>query len=250
MLQGGACFPLPVDAGFPLPGDAGFPLPATRALFAGGSPATRALSIGGRSSGEGRHDRDRRISTPISLSKFFLPRDDKIEAWVLKSVSRKWKDYKHELKSKYKTANRTQEEIASDVPPEIVPQQWIDLVRNWFSERSENLSRIGRASRANHTTPHTTGSKSFARKRNEFQQLAAAAASAAVSSSSGSSSSAAAGELQQQQQQWQHQHQQLQLSAAAAAQYSSSSSMRSTAAAAACAAQQQEQQQQPQQQQQ
>nr|CAD1832890.1 unnamed protein product [Ananas comosus var. bracteatus] len=108
------------------------------------------------------------IRSNCRKSKFFLPRDDKIEAWVLKSVSRKWKDYKHELKSKYKTANRTQEEIASDVPPEIMPQQWIDLVRNWFSERSENLSRIGRASRANHTTPHTTGSKSFARKRNEF----------------------------------------------------------------------------------
>ncbi|XP_020106690.1 uncharacterized protein LOC109722927 isoform X1 [Ananas comosus] len=106
----------------------------------------------------------------MTRSKFFLPRDDKIETWVLKSVGRKWKDYKHELKSKYKTANRTQEEIASDVPPEIVPQQWIDLVRNWFSERNENLSRIGRASRASHTTPHTTGSKSFARKRYEFEE--------------------------------------------------------------------------------
>ncbi|OAY73341.1 Alpha,alpha-trehalose-phosphate synthase (UDP-forming) 1 [Ananas comosus] len=38
-------------------------------------------------------------------------------------------------------------------------------------QRIKNLSRIGKASRANHTTPHTIGSKSFARKRQEFEDL-------------------------------------------------------------------------------
>lgn len=50
---------------------------------------------------------------------------------MLKSVGRKWKDYKHELKSKYKTANRTQEEIASDVPPNcatIIDRSYSQLV--------------------------------------------------------------------------------------------------------------------------
>nr|CAD1820336.1 unnamed protein product [Ananas comosus var. bracteatus] len=58
----------------------------------------------------------------MTRSKFFLSPDDKVEAWVLKSVSRKWKDYKHELKIKYKKATRTQGEIASDIPPEIEKQ--------------------------------------------------------------------------------------------------------------------------------
>nr|CAD1821761.1 unnamed protein product [Ananas comosus var. bracteatus] len=55
-------------------------------------------------------------------------------------------------------------------PRKIVPQQWVDLVHYWFSEKSQLYSRIGRASRAKHTTPLTTGSMSFARKRQEFEE--------------------------------------------------------------------------------
>nr|CAD1833691.1 unnamed protein product [Ananas comosus var. bracteatus] len=96
--------------------------------------------------------------------------DNNVNAWILKSVSRKWKDYKCELKAKYMIEDYTEQQIVNVVPKEIVPQQWVDLVHYWFSEKSQLYSRIGRASRAKHTTPHTTGSISFARKRHKFEK--------------------------------------------------------------------------------
>nr|CAD1833486.1 unnamed protein product [Ananas comosus var. bracteatus] len=109
----------------------------------------------------------------ITRSKFSLPggiMKVDVDGWILKSVSQKWKDYKYDLKAKSKINQHTQQEVSKSVPPEVVPQQWIDLVRYWYSEKSEKYSKIGTASRKNHTTPHTTGSKSFARKRDEFEE--------------------------------------------------------------------------------
>nr|CAD1843238.1 unnamed protein product [Ananas comosus var. bracteatus] len=73
----------------------------------------------------------------IVESKFSVPSKECVNAWILKSVSRKWKGYKYELKAKYKVNDQTEQQIASTVPNEIMPQQWIDLVRIWFSEKSE-----------------------------------------------------------------------------------------------------------------
>nr|CAD1818042.1 unnamed protein product [Ananas comosus var. bracteatus] len=102
------------------------------------------------------------------ITKFKLPMDNNVNAWILKSVSRKWKDYKCELKAKYMIEDYTEQQIVNVVPKKIVPQQWVDLVHYWF--RKKLYSRIGRTSRAKHTTPHTTGSMSFARKRQEFEE--------------------------------------------------------------------------------
>ncbi|XP_020098042.1 uncharacterized protein LOC109716850 [Ananas comosus] len=107
----------------------------------------------------------------LTRTKFKLPMDNNVNAWILKSVSRKWKDYKCELKAKYMIEDYTKQQIVNVVPKEIVPQQWVDLVHYWFSEKSQLYSRIRRASRAKHTTPHITGSMSFARKRQEFEEI-------------------------------------------------------------------------------
>ncbi|XP_020107842.1 uncharacterized protein LOC109723769 isoform X3 [Ananas comosus] len=106
----------------------------------------------------------------LTRTKFKLPMDNNVNAWILKSVSRKWKDYKCELKAKYMIEDYTEQQIVNVVPKEIVPQQWVDLVHYWFSEKSQLYSQIGRASRAKHTTPHTTGSMSFARNRHKFEK--------------------------------------------------------------------------------
>nr|CAD1823252.1 unnamed protein product [Ananas comosus var. bracteatus] len=104
----------------------------------------------------------------LTRSKFLLPSNGNIEKWVLKSLSRKWKDFKCELKGKYMIDNYTEQEVASNVPSGFTSQQWIDLVRYWFSEKSKSYSQIGKVARAKHITPHTTGSMSFARKRDLF----------------------------------------------------------------------------------
>nr|CAD1822739.1 unnamed protein product [Ananas comosus var. bracteatus] len=70
-------------------------------------------------------------------SKFLLPSNGNIEKWILKSLSRKWKDFKCELKGKHMINNYIEQEVASNVPSGFTSQQWIDLVRYWFSEKSK-----------------------------------------------------------------------------------------------------------------
>ncbi|XP_020087977.1 uncharacterized protein LOC109709982 [Ananas comosus] len=106
----------------------------------------------------------------LTRSKLLFPSNGNIEKWVLKSLSRKWKNFKCGLKGKYIIDNYTEQEVASNVPSGFTSQQWIDLVRYWFSEKSKPYSQIGKVARAKHITPHTTGFMSFARKRDQFEK--------------------------------------------------------------------------------
>lgn len=103
--------------------------------------------------------------------KFVLPAREEINREVLKHVSSKWRIYRHRLKIKYKKAGKTQEQVASIVPKGVVPTQWTKLVDYWFSDRSQYLSTRGKEARAAQLHLHTTGSKSFARKRDEFEKV-------------------------------------------------------------------------------
>ncbi|KAK9094641.1 hypothetical protein Scep_026110 [Stephania cephalantha] len=107
----------------------------------------------------------------ISLSKkyFEIPDDARARKWILESIARKWKDYKFELKAKYFKAGKTRVEIEQLVPVGVFPGQWKSLVQYWFSDKSKLLSEKGRAARAHYKTPHTAGSKSFARMRHEYE---------------------------------------------------------------------------------
>nr|CAD1841008.1 unnamed protein product [Ananas comosus var. bracteatus] len=49
----------------------------------------------------------------LTRSKFSVPSKECVIAWILKSVSRKWKGYKYELKAKYKVNDQTEQQIAS-----------------------------------------------------------------------------------------------------------------------------------------
>nr|CAD1822777.1 unnamed protein product [Ananas comosus var. bracteatus] len=102
------------------------------------------------------------------LSKFLLLSNGNIEKWVLKSLSRKWKDFKCKLKGKHMINNYIEQEVASNVPSGFTSQQWIDLVRYWFSEKSKSYSQIGNLARTKYIIPHTTNSMSFARKIDQF----------------------------------------------------------------------------------
>jgi len=47
--------------------------------------------------------------------------------WVLKSLNRKWKEFKAKLKMDYKREGMT-EEVAHHCPPDIYPHQWRELI--------------------------------------------------------------------------------------------------------------------------
>ncbi|XP_038973330.1 uncharacterized protein LOC103721483 [Phoenix dactylifera] len=100
--------------------------------------------------------------------KFVLPPES--HDWVLKSLNRKWKEYKSKLKADWKREGMTEEEVARVCPPDVYHHQWRELVHYWFSERGQTYSDIGRAARASQTIHHTSGSKSYARLRVEFME--------------------------------------------------------------------------------
>ncbi|XP_074313014.1 uncharacterized protein LOC141648349 isoform X2 [Silene latifolia] len=108
----------------------------------------------------------------ISLlrEKFVLPDRPEIDKCILRHLGNKWKNYKHDLKLQYKKPDKTQEEIASTVPKGIPPSQWVKLVQYWFSDKCKMLSTKGKAARAAQTHLHVTGSKSYARRRDEFEK--------------------------------------------------------------------------------
>ncbi|KAL9238347.1 hypothetical protein vseg_012780 [Gypsophila vaccaria] len=103
-------------------------------------------------------------------SKFVIPDRPEIDKCILKHVGNKWRMYRHELKSLYKSPNKTQEQVASTVPNGVPQNQWVKLVHYWFSEKCKMLSEKGKEARAAQTHLHVTGSKSYARRRDEFEK--------------------------------------------------------------------------------
>ncbi|XP_038973457.1 uncharacterized protein LOC120105239 isoform X2 [Phoenix dactylifera] len=72
---------------------------------------------------------------PSYKTKFVLPANS--HDWVLKSVNRKWKEYKAKLKADWKHEGMTEEEVARVCPPDVISHQWRELVHYWFSERAQ-----------------------------------------------------------------------------------------------------------------
>lgn len=102
--------------------------------------------------------------------KFVLPAREEIDKSILKHVGKKWRAYRYELKVQFKKSDRTQEQVANIVPKRVDASQWTKLVQYWFSEKSQFLSTKGKEARALQSHLHTTGAKSFARMRDEFEK--------------------------------------------------------------------------------
>ncbi|KAH0637694.1 hypothetical protein KY290_017147 [Solanum tuberosum] len=71
--------------------------------------------------------------------KFSFPKRG--EAFILKSLGKKWKDYKCEIKD------------------QIAYRQWSGLVSYWLSDKAKRRTQANRNNRANQKMPHTGGSK-------------------------------------------------------------------------------------------
>ncbi|KAK1300708.1 hypothetical protein QJS10_CPB13g00710 [Acorus calamus] len=101
----------------------------------------------------------------IIKSKFEV--DPAIKTWVLKSIATKWRDWKALLKNKHYKVHETDEERLADLDDRVEPDQWQSLVEFWSSEEGKKLSAINSANRKRLKISHTTGTKSFARLREE-----------------------------------------------------------------------------------
>ncbi|KAF2315790.1 hypothetical protein GH714_040328 [Hevea brasiliensis] len=100
--------------------------------------------------------------------KFAYPSET--EKFILKSVNKKWRDYKSDLKAKYYDPLKTKEQISEDVPKDVLPPQWTALVNEWFTEKNQKMSSINTANAKKQKNAHTTSRKSYARLMKEMEK--------------------------------------------------------------------------------
>ncbi|KAL6640827.1 hypothetical protein ACP70R_021950 [Stipagrostis hirtigluma subsp. patula] len=90
--------------------------------------------------------------------------------WILKTVNKRWRDYKSDLKKKYYNPDeRTLEQIEKDVPDTVNENQWSSLLGLWCSETHKKLCRTNAESGKKLRHPHTSGRKSHARLKKEME---------------------------------------------------------------------------------
>ncbi|TVU21038.1 hypothetical protein EJB05_30649, partial [Eragrostis curvula] len=90
--------------------------------------------------------------------------------WILKTVNKRWRDYKSDLKKQYfKPDERTLEQIEKDVPDGVNENQWSSLLGLWCSDAHKKLCRTNAESGKKQRHPHTSGRKSHARLKKEME---------------------------------------------------------------------------------
>jgi hypothetical protein len=76
------------------------------------------------------------------LPRDFVDIDETYKAWVLKSASKKWKDFKVGLKRNYFDHNLSRRQnISNGCANRIPTPQWVWLVNHWKSDESQVGSR-------------------------------------------------------------------------------------------------------------
>ncbi|XP_039135710.1 uncharacterized protein LOC120273131 [Dioscorea cayenensis subsp. rotundata] len=89
--------------------------------------------------------------------------------YVLKSLGKKWRDYKHDLKTKHFRREQGLQANKDKHPSGTIRWQWEQLIDFWYSRKGEDSKKLGIASRKQQKYTHTSGSKSFARKEKEME---------------------------------------------------------------------------------
>ncbi|KAK2973900.1 hypothetical protein RJ640_025609 [Escallonia rubra] len=93
--------------------------------------------------------------------------DPECKVWVMRSLGKKWKDWKSKLKIAHYNNHETDEERLADRDERVLPDQWSILVSHWNSSKAVKRSETNKANRLQQKFNHTTGTKSFARLREE-----------------------------------------------------------------------------------
>ncbi|XP_035822447.1 uncharacterized protein [Zea mays] len=89
--------------------------------------------------------------------------------WILKTVNKRWRDYKSDLKKQYFNPDkRSFDQIEKDVPDGVNENQWSFLLGIWCSEAHQKLCRTNAESGKKQRHPHTSGRKSHARLKKEM----------------------------------------------------------------------------------
>ncbi|WJX57395.1 hypothetical protein P8452_42962 [Trifolium repens] len=80
------------------------------------------------------------------------------------NLSAKWRQFKHDLKAKGYDENKTEEEMAANIPDRRVdPSQYRALVHHWCSQKGQKISNINKRNRSKYEDLHCMGTKNLSR---------------------------------------------------------------------------------------
>ena len=80
----------------------------------------------------------------------------------LKKIGDGWKSKRNTLfNNRNKLGDKTEEEVAAQIPSGVDPEQWKKFVKFRFSPEGRQRSEIGENSRSQQDVRHTTGSRPF-----------------------------------------------------------------------------------------
>ncbi|XP_020394845.1 uncharacterized protein [Zea mays] len=94
----------------------------------------------------------------------------RMEKWILRTIGERWRQHKSNLKSLHFDAHRSKENNLKNVPKGVLDDQWVTLVNNWFTTKSQDISEANRINCAKRKATHTSGTKSFARNREDMRE--------------------------------------------------------------------------------
>ncbi|XP_043687460.1 uncharacterized protein LOC122638672 [Telopea speciosissima] len=101
--------------------------------------------------------------------KFNIPEDKR--KWVEKKLSKRWRDFKHLIKSNVFNKYSTHEERLAHLDARVPLEQWNILLETWSQDSSQIISERNSRHSSNREYSHTTGKTPFAvireRKRKE-----------------------------------------------------------------------------------
>ncbi|XP_038702468.1 uncharacterized protein LOC119999045 [Tripterygium wilfordii] len=110
------------------------------------------------------------IETPNRHGQGKFHYDDCYDYWVVKTIVKRWKDYKCHLKSNCYYKHDTVEEMIRSTPEDVDEGQWATLVCFWNSKKGKKRSTVNTNNRKKQKIAHTSGTKSFAMKAKEMRE--------------------------------------------------------------------------------
>ncbi|KAG6521865.1 hypothetical protein ZIOFF_018998 [Zingiber officinale] len=84
------------------------------------------------------------------------------ESWTLRSISKKWRNWKSELKKKYYDPELPMQVLLEERDNRALVEQYVKLVIQWNSEKSKERSEKNKIARKQKIMNQTTGRRSFA----------------------------------------------------------------------------------------
>lgn len=94
----------------------------------------------------------------------------RMEKWILRTIGERWRQHKSNLKSIYFDVHKSMEANCNNVPQGVIDDQWVALVNNWMTPKSQDISEANRINCTKKKSTHTAGTKSFARNREEWKE--------------------------------------------------------------------------------